>query len=74
MRHFGIFLDADGVLWPEIGQSSLLSGEEFAIDRLTRLKKTLIPKKNYFISVVTNQTLAARGALDFTDFKLAGDS
>ena len=74
MRHFGIFLDADGVLWPEIGQSSLLSGEEFAIDRLTSLKKTLMPNKNYFISVVTNQTLAARGVLDFTDFKSAVDS
>lgn len=56
----GIFLDADGVLWPEKGAGGILTGQNSAIERLTKFRSELIESEKYKIAVVTNQTLAAR--------------
>lgn len=68
MKH-GIFLDADGVLWPDIGPGGLLKGMIEANLRLTKLIETLGNREEIFIGVVTNQTFAARGEMPYRDFK-----
>lgn len=66
---YGIFLDADGVLWPDIGPGGLLKGMIEANLRLTKLIEMLGNREEIFIGVVTNQTFAARGEMPYTDFK-----
>jgi D-glycero-D-manno-heptose 1,7-bisphosphate phosphatase len=68
MKH-SIFLDADGVLWPDIGPGGLLNGMVEANMRLTKLIETLRNREEIFIGVVTNQTFAARGEMPYRDFK-----
>jgi len=57
----GVFLDADGVLWPDEGAGGILSGFDSATKTLLVLRKNLPLSMNYSLYVVTNQTLAARG-------------
>lgn len=66
----GIFLDADGVLWPDIGAGGIHDGLLEAKRRLRILNQTLERRENAFIGVVSNQTLAARAAIPIEDFKL----
>ena len=66
----GIFLDADGVLWPDTGAGGILEGLVEARRRLRSLIQTLERRENVFIGVVSNQTLAARAAIPFEDFRL----
>lgn len=66
----GIFLDADGVLWPDIGAGGILEGLAEARRRLRSLTQTLERRENVFIGVVSNQTLAARALIPFEDFRL----
>ena len=66
----GIFLDADGVLWPDTGAGGILEGLVEARRRLRSLTQTLERRENVFIGVVSNQTLAARAVIPFEDFRL----
>ena len=53
-----IFLDADGVLWPDIGSGGILSGQDHSIQNLRQLSS--INSKQYLKIVISNQTYAAR--------------
>ena len=63
-----IFLDADGVLWEDIGSGGILSGEDHAIKNLSLL--SLITSKQYLKIVISNQTYAARKKMSYARFKL----
>jgi len=63
-----IFLDADGVLWEDIGSGGILSGEDHAIKNLRFLSS--ITSKQYLKIVISNQTYAARKKMAFARFKL----
>ncbi|NDE11656.1 MAG: HAD-IIIA family hydrolase [Chitinophagia bacterium] len=63
-----IFLDADGVLWEDIGSGGILSGEDHAIKNLSLL--SLITSKQYLKIVISNQTYAARKKMAYARFKL----
>ena len=65
----GIFLDADGVLWPDTGAGGILEGLAEARRRLCSLIQTIERRENVFIGVVSNQTLAARATIPFEDFR-----
>jgi D-glycero-D-manno-heptose 1,7-bisphosphate phosphatase len=72
MAHFqrvGIFLDADGVLWPERGSGGILDGLPDATSRLNEFTNALGQRDLYTIHVVTNQTFAARGEISHREFK-----
>ena len=62
-----IFLDADGVLWEDIGPGGALSGEFHSIKNLRLLSS--IKKNRYLKIVVSNQTLAARKKMNYIKFK-----
>ena len=62
-----IFLDADGVLWEDIGPGGILSGEFHSIKSLRLLSS--IKKNQYLKIVISNQTLAARKRINFIKFK-----
>jgi D-glycero-D-manno-heptose 1,7-bisphosphate phosphatase len=66
----GIFLDADGVLWPDTGAGGILKGLAEARRRLRSLIQTLERREHAFIGVVSNQTLAARAEIPFEDFRI----
>lgn len=66
----GIFLDADGVLWPDKGSGEVLKGLPEAVKRLTEFTKLLGERELYTIMVVTNQTLAARGDIGYFKFRV----
>lgn len=66
----GIFLDADGVLWPDTGAGGILEGLAEARRRLCSLIQTIESRDKVFIGVVSNQTLAARATIPFEDFRL----
>ena len=71
MQHppkIGIFLDADGVLWPDKGAGEVLNGLTEATKRLTDFTKALGQRDLFSIFVVTNQTLAARGEVGYFKF------
>ena len=63
-----IFLDADGVLWEDIGSGGILSGENHAIKNLRFLSS--ITSKQYLKIVISNQTYAARKKMAYARFKL----
>jgi histidinol phosphatase-like enzyme len=48
-----IFLDADGVLWPDIGSGGILSGKDNSIQNLRLLSQ--ISSKQYLKIVISNQ-------------------
>jgi len=63
-----IFLDADGVLWPDIGSGGILSGQDNSIKNLRLLSP--ISSKQYLKIVISNQTYAARKKMSYVKFKL----
>ena len=63
-----IFLDADGVLWEDVGPGGILNGEHFSIQNLGLLPS--LEHKKYLRIVVSNQTLAARNEIGYVKFKL----
>ena len=63
-----IFLDADGVLWPDIGSGGILSGQDHSIQNLGLLYP--ISSKQYLKIVISNQTYAARKKMNYVKFKL----
>ena len=65
----GIFLDADGVLWPDNGPGEILNGLAEAKIRLNEFTKVLKHRDQYTIHIVTNQTLSARGQMNHFKFK-----
>jgi histidinol-phosphate phosphatase family protein len=62
-----IFLDADGVLWKDIGAGGIFSGKNHAIQNL-RLLST-VRQKMYIKIVVSNQTFAARKKMNYIKFR-----
>ena len=67
-ERLAIFLDADGVLWPDIGSGGILSGKDNSIQNLRLLSK--ISSKQYLKIVISNQTYAARKKMSYVKFKL----
>ena len=62
-----VFLDADGVLWKDIGPGGILTGEHHSIQNLSLLPS--LEHKKYLRIVVSNQTLAARNEIGYVKFK-----
>ena len=62
-----IFLDADGVLWKDIGPGGILSGKNHSIQNLGLLSS--VRKKMYLKIVVSNQTFAARKKMNYLKFR-----
>ena len=62
-----IFLDADGVLWEDIGSGGILSGKDHSIQNLKLLSS--IRNKWYVKIVISNQTYAARKKMNYVKFK-----
>jgi D-glycero-D-manno-heptose 1,7-bisphosphate phosphatase len=60
-----LFLDADGVLWNDIGAGGIFKGKTSAIRNLKNLE--LVKFQNIF--VVSNQTYAARNKMGYLKFK-----
>ena len=67
-ERLAIFLDADGVLWPDIGSGGILSGKDNSIQNLRLLSQ--ISSKQYLKIVISNQTYAARKKMSYVKFKL----
>ena len=63
-----IFLDADGVLWEDVGSGGILSGKDHSINNLRLLNS--IGNKQYLKIVISNQTYAARKKMNYAKFKL----
>jgi len=63
-----IFLDADGVLWEDIGSGGILSGKDHSVKNLRILSS--IRSKQYLKIVISNQTYAARKKMAYARFKL----
>jgi glycosyltransferase involved in cell wall biosynthesis len=63
-----IFLDADGVLWEDIGSGGILSGKDHSIKNLRFLSSNT--SKQYLKIVISNQTYAARKKMTYVRFKL----
>lgn len=62
-----IFLDADGVLWKDIGPGGILSGKNQSTQNLRLLSSV---RQNLFIKiVVSNQTFAARKKMNYIKFR-----
>jgi D-glycero-D-manno-heptose 1,7-bisphosphate phosphatase len=64
----GIFLDADGVLWPDTSLGGILNGLEEATNSLMSLRSSLSNPNDFSFFVVTNQTLAARNLIPEKEF------
>jgi len=62
-----IFLDADGVLWDDIGPGGILSGKKHAVRNLKLLPS--VRKTKCYKIVVSNQTFAARRKINYLRFK-----
>ena len=62
-----IFLDADGVLWKDIGPGGILSGKNHSIQNLRLLSS--VRQEIYLKIVVSNQTFAARKKMNYIKFK-----
>jgi len=62
-----IFLDADGVLWKDIGPGGILSGKNHSIQNLRLL--SWIRREMYLKIVVSNQTFAARKKMNYIKFR-----
>jgi len=62
-----IFLDADGVLWEDIGSGGILSGKDHSIKSLRLLSSTRC--KQYLKIVISNQTYAAKKKMNYAKFK-----
>ncbi len=62
-----IFLDADGVLWKDVGAGGILSAEEQAIQNLELLSSNSVEPRLKII--ISNQTYAARKNMNYFKFK-----
>jgi D-glycero-D-manno-heptose 1,7-bisphosphate phosphatase len=62
-----IFLDADGVLWKDVGPGGILGGKNQAIQILSLLSSNLAEPRLKII--VSNQTFAARNNINYYKFK-----
>jgi histidinol-phosphate phosphatase family protein len=62
-----IFLDADGVLWKDIGPGGILSGKNHAIQNLRLLSS--VRQEMYLKIVISNQTFAARKKMNYIKFR-----
>ncbi len=62
-----IFLDADGVLWKDIGPGGIFSGKNHSIQNLSLLSSAR--QKMYLKIVVSNQTFAARKKMNYIKFR-----
>ena len=63
-----LFLDADGVLWPDIGSGGILSGKDHSVQNLRLLSS--ISSEKYLKIVISNQTYAARKKMSYVKFNL----
>ena len=63
-----IFLDADGVLWDDVGSGGILSGKNQAIQKLSIFSVTL--QNQYLKIIISNQTFAARKNMSYIKFRL----
>ena len=62
-----IFLDADGVLWNDVGPGGILSGKDHAVQNLVLLtSSTNDPRLRI---VISNQTFAARKQINYFKFR-----
>lgn len=68
-NHFNIcvFLDADGVLWEDIGPGGILTGKDQAIIILDKFNLNVDPA--WIKIVISNQTYAARKKIKYFKFK-----
>ena len=62
-----IFLDADGVLWQDIGSGGILTGKSQSIENLKMLSSRV--HKKYIKIIISNQTLAARKQINYLKFR-----
>ena len=62
-----IFLDADGVLWKDIGPGGILSGKNHAIQNLWLLSS--VRQEMNLKIVISNQTFAARKKMNYIKFR-----
>jgi D-glycero-D-manno-heptose 1,7-bisphosphate phosphatase len=62
-----IFLDADGVLWKDVGPGGILSGKNHAIQNLRLISSNQAEPRLKI--VISNQTFAARKSMNFFKFK-----
>lgn len=64
----GLFLDLDGVLWPDSGAGAILDPKNLAtgIENLRVLSRQFGTPK---IFIISNQTFAARGQIDYDFFE-----
>ena len=62
-----IFLDADGVLWKDIGPGGILTGKNQSIQNLMLLNSNI--KKSQLKIVISNQTFAARNKMNYLRFR-----
>lgn len=62
-----VFLDADGVLWKDVGSGGIFSGKGQAIRNLEFLSST--PSESRLIIVISNQTFAAQKKMNYFKFK-----
>lgn len=65
----GLFLDGDGVLWPDAALGGILSGFNQAKKSLINLKSSIFDSENFVFLVVSNQTLAARNLIPEQEFR-----
>jgi D-glycero-D-manno-heptose 1,7-bisphosphate phosphatase len=66
-----IFLDADGVLWKDIGPGGILTGKNQSIINLKLLDSN--QKKSQIKIVISNQTFAARNKMNYLRFRVFTD-
>jgi D-glycero-D-manno-heptose 1,7-bisphosphate phosphatase len=70
-QRIGIFLDADGVLWSDNGPGEILNPDNLEESklRLSNFLRLLENRSSFFITVITNQTFAARGEIPYLFFR-----
>lgn len=63
-----IFLDADGVLWKDMGPGGILTGKNQSIKNLILLNSNI--NKSQLKIVISNQTFAARNKMNYLRFRV----
>lgn len=63
-----LFLDADGILWPDQGSGTILKLPDIA-ETAQILINDFASKKNHVVIIVSNQTAAARNMVELTMFR-----
>ena len=63
-----LFLDADGVLWPDHGAGTILNSPEISDSAIELISKFRHKHKGK-VAIITNQTAAARGLISLSDLK-----